>query len=171
VTAGLFALLLAGCGAMLRGLDNLNFDVQVGRKHLAPIPVSPKVCPYVRVMHSAANDFQRVNPMAVFFQTDATLPTKSSWPAERARLQQSLNVLEFAVVVSQSQFPAPIRKRLQVVLVNIRAGRSQIRGMGSELDVFTGTANENLSAGQDAFGDASDLIGNACGVHLAADSL
>jgi hypothetical protein len=171
VTAGLFALLFAGCAAMLSGLNNLNFDVQVARKRLAPIPVSPKVCPYVRVMHSAANDFQRVNPMAIFFETNPAFPTKAAWPAQRARLQQSLNVLEFTVVASQAHFPAPIRKRFHVVLVNIREGRSDIRAMGSEFDPFTGSTSQDLSAGQAAFGDASDLIGNACGVHLAADPL
>ena len=122
-------------------------------------------------MHSAANDFQRVNPMAMFFATNPTFPTRASWPAQRARLQQTLNVLEFAVVASKAQFPAPIRKRLQVVLVNIRAGRSEIRDMQSPLDALTGSASGNLSAGQAAFGDASDLIGNVCGVHLAADPL
>ena len=124
---GSLIVLFAGGCALLISQINFNFDLG-GRKHLDPIPVSHRACPYVRVMHSAADDFQQaygeINPLVLL----TTQPTGQvrPWPAEQARLEQSLNVLELAVVVGKGHFPGRIQQRLAVVVRSIRVGRMRV---------------------------------------------
>ena len=113
-------------------------------------------------MHFAANNFQRVNPIAHLELLN------EPWPTERARLHQTLNVLEFAVVASKAQFPSRIEQEFDVVLTNIRASRSRLDEATFAADALVKSGNL-LHDGQFAFGDASDLIGDACNVRLAAD--
>ena len=164
IVGTLFVLGFAVCDRMRSSLDNLG-DVPA-RKHLAAIPVSPRVCPYVRVMHAAANDFERVNP----FDNLALIvgpPAPPPWPTERARLEKRLNVLRFAVAVSRPQFPPRIRRKLGIVLESITTAWPKLQRAKDPFDAVARVENV-WSTGEYAFGDASDLIGNACGVHLAA---
>ena len=154
----------AGCAGIVAQLNSWDGDIVAGRPRLEPIPVSPKVCPYVRVMHAAANDFQRVSPINVL---GATTPDAASWPARQTRLKESLDGLELGIVVSRPYFPARIRERLGVVLASIRSGRPQVDRAGSDVDLIVRAADQ-FQRGQYAFGDASDLVGDACAVHLAA---
>jgi len=130
--------------------------------------VSADVCPYVEVMHAAANNFQRVNPAADLFRLVG--PPTVPWPQERARVRQSLNVLELSVAASQPHFPARIRERLGVVLTNIRSGRADLARARQRNDLV-GPALTHFTDGEYAFGDASDLVGDACGIRLAADPI
>ncbi len=155
-------------------VSQLNgFDGDPARKHLAPIPVSPSVCPYVRVMHAAANNFERqydrVDPLAALTAGRTISQLQERWPVSQARLAQSLNVLEFAVVASEARFPERIRRRFDVVLTNIRAGRPSLLHAKGPLDLLS-EGGTYYADGHYAFGDASDLIGDACApVQLAAD--
>jgi hypothetical protein len=165
----LFLLTAGGCVAAAVSLNrSFGGDGGFGRRHLEPIPVSPKVCPYVRVMHAAANDFQRVNPIADIFRGPAR--NEVAWPVRRARLEQSLDVLELGIVVSRPHFPARIRKRLGVVLTSIRSARPKVDRADDEWELL-GRTVDVFQRGQYAFGDASDLVGDACAVRLAADPL
>jgi hypothetical protein len=158
--------LFAGCAAVMTKLNSLNFNVQ-SRKHLQAIPVSKKVCPYVRLMHVAANDFQSVNPagnLAVFAQS-----MNEKWPEQRARLAHRLDVLDSAVVAGKAHFPEPIRRRFSTVITSIRAGEVQLVRARDLSDLLSERTDNIFTNGEYAFGDASDLVGNACGFHLAAD--
>jgi hypothetical protein len=166
--ASLFVVFGAGCGMLIAGLNNWDLgDGTVSpRAHLAAIPVSPKVCPYVRVMHKAANDFQRVNPIAGISTLES--PAKTPWGPQRARIARRLRVFEFTVAASRAQFPAPIQRRFEVVLANIHKGRPLLAHSTDSFDLWM-RASSTFSTGQTAYGEASDLVGNACGVHLAAN--
>src|SRR5712692_6735558 len=58
------------------------------RKHLKPIPIAASACPYVRLMHTAANNFQIAQPLlgVAFDEHGHVLP----WPETRARLDVAL---------------------------------------------------------------------------------
>jgi hypothetical protein len=158
--------LFAGCAAVMTKLNNLNFDV-ASRKHLQAIPVSKKVCPYVHLMHVAANDFQSVNPVGNLGVLAESLQAK--WPEQRARLAHRLDVLEAAVSASKAQFPERIQRRLSTVITNIHAGEVQLVRARDLSGLLSERTDDIFTNGEYAFGDASDLVGNACGQRLAAD--
>jgi hypothetical protein len=150
----------------------MNFNLNLGsaqRKHLKPIPVSTTVCPYVRLMHVAANEFQALSPaqdLTPYFDDNPT-----HWPKLRADVAHRLDVLDHAVLVGEgAQFPRLIERRLATVVADIHAGEVQLVRAHDSFDLVM-NSQPDLTDGQDAFGDASDLVGNACGVHLAADPL
>ena len=71
------------------------------------------------------------------------------------------------MVASQPHVPARVRERLSVVLANIRSGRPDLTT--KRRNDLVGPALTHFTDGEYAFGDASDLIGGACGVPLAAE--
>jgi hypothetical protein len=156
----------AGCAALVSHLD-FNLGVEP-RKHLKPIPVSRTVCPYVQLMHAAANAFQAVSParnLAPYLQGKP-----AQWPKVRADIAHRLDVLDHAVEVGRTAaFPRPIERRLAATAAGVRAGEVQLVRAHDAFDLLNRTSAV-LSNGQVSFGEASDLVGNACGVQLAADS-
>jgi hypothetical protein len=161
--ATIFILLGAGCAALISSLNNLD----VGRKHLKPIPVSRSVCPYVQLMHVAANGFQAVSPAQDLAPYADSTPAQ--WPKLRAEIAHRLDVLDHAVEIGQrAEFPRPIEERLSTVDEEVRAGEVQLVRADGAVDLWVRTG-VLLSNGQVAFGEASDLVGSACDVQLAAD--
>jgi hypothetical protein len=136
------------------------------RRYLKPIPIAASACPYVRLMHAAADNFQVAQPvLGVAFDEHArVLP----WPDTRARLDAALKSLEAAIQASEPQFPPQIQDQLSVTLSAVREGRVQlaVANDGADLVIATGSVREK---GKLAFGYASDLVGKKCGVMLGAD--
>ena len=156
----------AGCAVLVSHLD-FNLGVEP-RKHLKSIPVSRTVCPYVQLMHAAANDFQAVSPardLTPFLQG-----RPAQWPRVRADIAHRLDVLDHAVEVGEgAPFPRPIERRLAATAAGVRAGDVQLVRAHDSFDLLNRTS-AILSNGQVSFGEASDLVGKACGVQLAADT-
>ena len=158
VTIVVFFVLLAN------GLSHLG---PKERKHLKPIPIAAAACPYVVAMHKAANRFQIVAPFGgIAFDAHEKLLT---WPQIHARLEPALATLELSIVVSRPHFPTPVQHQLALALRDVRKGRVQLALArdGNDLDQRTSTL---FAHGQKAFGYASDLVGDQCGVRLSADS-
>ncbi len=136
------------------------------RKHLQPIPIAASACPYVRLMHTAADNFQRAEPVlgTALDEHGNALP----WPQTQARLKTTLESFDTTIQISESHFPPPIQRQLETTLREVRAGRVQVAVARDGSDVWTRT-EPMLERGKLAFGYASDLVGKQCGVMLGAD--
>jgi hypothetical protein len=137
------------------------------RKHLDPIPIAAGACPYVVLMHQAANNFQAsVPPLGILGYDARGHPL--TWPQARARLTAALDALEVSIVGSRPHLPAPVRRQLVVAVREIRSGRAQLP-LASDARDFWDRTKDELDRGKLAFGYASDLVGHRCGVTLGAD--
>jgi hypothetical protein len=137
------------------------------RKHLDPIPIAASACPYVVLMHQAANNFQASVPALGILGYDSR-GRPLTWPQARARLTTTLDALEVSITGSRPHLPAPVRRQLVVALREIRSGRAQLPLASDGPDFWSRTQDE-LDRGKLAFGYASDLVGDRCGVPLGAD--
>jgi hypothetical protein len=100
------------------GLSHLGDVPQ--RKHLKPIPIAASACPYVIVMHEAANKFQIALPLGPgAFDAHINL---LSWPQTRTRFDTALRTLELSILVSRPHFPTRIQQQLTVTLGAVRNG-------------------------------------------------
>lgn len=137
------------------------------RKHLQPIPISASACPYVALMHAAANYYQGNVPVFgfAFDERGGTVP----WSQERPHLDETLRLLKGSIVASREHFPDRIRAQLAVTVGAIDEGRAQLAQATDGFDVMN-RSRPALERGQRAFGFASDLVGHQCRVGLGADS-
>lgn len=136
------------------------------RKHLNPVPIAASACPYVVLMHTAANNFQIAEPiigMAVDEHGKLL-----SWPQTRARLAPTLAALEYSIQASEPHFPPQVQQQLTIAAEAAREGRAQLAVAHDGTDLSNRTT-PILARGQLAFGYASDLVGQRCGVPLGAD--
>jgi hypothetical protein len=138
------------------------------RTHLDPIPIAASACPYVVLMHEAANNFQAAVPPLGITGYDSR-GRALSWPQVRARVKAALDALEVSIVGSRPHVPAPVRLQLVLALREIRRGRAQLPLASDGTDLWNRAVN-HLDRGKLAFGYASDLVGHRCGVTLGADS-
>ena len=159
---------LAGAILVVLAANALSHMFEVKeRKHLDPIPIAASACPYVVAMHEAANNFQIAAPIGGFaFDAHERLLT---WPETRARLAPALEALELSIVVSKPHFPDRVQHQLALALRETRNGRAQLPLANDGSDFFHRTES-HLERGKLAFGYASDLVGERCGVSLGADS-
>ena len=165
------ALLIVATPMVLVGMALAEFSnsfSHIGaRKHLKPIPIAASACPYVALMHAAADNYQNTVPM-FWIAIDANghlVP----WATERPRLDATLRLLDGSIKVSTAHFPAPIRAQLAVTESAIDEGRVQLAHARDLQDVMN-RSQPALDRGQRAFGFASDLVGRQCRVRLAAGS-
>jgi hypothetical protein len=149
------------------GLGNL-FDFELPeRKHLDPVPIAASACPYVVLMHQAANNSQvSVPPLGILGYDERG--QRLSWPQARARMMLTADALETSIAGSRPHLPAPVRRQLAVALREIRSGRAQLLLARDGTDFWSRT-EDGLERGKLAFGYASDLVGRRCGVPLGAD--
>jgi hypothetical protein len=138
-----------------------------GRDHLQAIPIDAAACPYVAVMHEAANQFQvAYPPLVIAYDVNGNeLP----WAETKARLAPAGVLLEDSITASVPHFPAQVQWYLTKVRDNIRAGREQLASATDGYDFFNRTY-KTYADGKLAFGYAGDLIGHQCPVPLGADS-
>jgi hypothetical protein len=167
IASVLMAILLAfalAAGALLASFANFGYKE---RKHLAPIPIAASACPYVALMHEAANRFQLAYPIAgVSYDADMH---QLAWPQTRDRLSHASDVLDVSIVAGTPHFPQQVRNYLDVTLVDLRAGRAELSA-ASDAGDFSFRTLQLAQDGQAAFGFAGDLIGRQCPVQLKADT-
>jgi hypothetical protein len=157
-------IVLATFASALGNLFDFNLPE---RKHLDPIPIAASACPYVVLMHEAANNFQASVPPLGMPGYDAR-GRPLTWPQVRARLTTTLDALEVSIAGSRPHLPAPVRRQLVVALREVRSGRAQLPLARDGSDFWDRTRDE-LDRGKLAFGYASDLVGHGCAVPLGAD--
>src|SRR4051812_37956419 len=82
------------------------------RRHLKPVPISPRACPYVALMHAAANDFQAHEPaFGVMFDAKGHLLPVAK---ERTIVGTPLARFELAIALSKAHFPSAVRTQLAI---------------------------------------------------------
>ncbi len=138
------------------------------RKHLDPIPIAANACPYVKLMHEAANRFQIAYPI-FGISVDAN-QHQLTWPQTRQRLRHAADVFEVAIVAGTPHFPKRVRNYLDVTRVELVGGRRQLAAALDAFD-FTQRTMNAFDAGKTAFGFAGDLIGHRCQVELGASDV
>jgi hypothetical protein len=172
-TIGIGVTILVVSGLLIAVMDTCsgfgNFNLASPRKHLKPIPIDKRACPYVVAMHATANAFQNAEPVLGLYQGPGDSLIEVPWPHIRARLQRTLMDLQLAILVGRPHFPAPIRRRLTTTLDAIHTGLRTLARVHDDADLETRTSGA-LSRGQTAFGYAGDLVGKQCSVQLGADS-
>jgi hypothetical protein len=136
--------------------------------HLKPIPIARSSCPYVALMHAAANQYQSVEPGISFLVAMAQHPVP--WPHQRAQIDQALRNLDAAIRAGLPHFPGAVRKQLMYVLGELRDGRNQLAASKPDGSDLIGRTAGIMASGRSNFGNASDLIGNQCPLRLAADA-
>lgn len=149
-------------GAIGNGLSHTG-----QRRHLKAIPISTRACPYVALMHAAANDFQAHEPLLglMFDANGRVLPIAK----ERTIIEPPLARFEFAIAIGKVHFPAAVRTQLAITQDAAHEGRARLVRASDPMALATSTS-ALLSKGQQAFGYASDLVGAQCGHGLGADS-
>ncbi len=118
-------------------------------------------------MHHAANEFQASYP-TFLVSVDAN-GQLVPWPQVRTQISQAVDHLEQAIDAGGPHLPPRVQGYLAITRKDIDAGRGQLILAPDEVRFATQTVDVERH-GQRAFGNASDLIGRRCGVHLAADS-
>jgi hypothetical protein len=169
VALGVLAVIIACAVAFVAVVANaLNHLGEIApRDHLSPIPIGASACPYVVLMHAAANNFQSVEPfLGVGFDAHGKQLT---WKQTRNRLRPALETLERSIEGSSPHFPIPVQRQLAVALANVRVGRVDLAVARNGNDLFDHSWPA-VQEGQRAFGYASDLIGKRCSVKLEADA-
>jgi hypothetical protein len=157
---------LAGVAiAVLTSLGNA-FSHIGERNHLKPIPISTTACPYVALMHAAANDFQAHEPLfGVMFDANGGIVPVAR---ERAIVDRPLARLELAIAMSAPRFPAEVRTQLAITQHAAHQGRAEL-AHATDPFVLMSRSIDLVGTGQQAFGYASDLVGTQCGHRLGAD--
>jgi hypothetical protein len=153
------ALVLVGIGNSLSHVGE--------RPHLKPIPISTRACPYVALMHAAANDFQAHEPSFGLMVDAKGRPLPIA--RERSIVGPALTRFEFAIAVSRPHFPTAVRTQLAITQDAAHQGRAQL-ARATDPFALAGSTNTLLSSGKQAFGFASDLVGTQCGHGLGADT-
>jgi len=139
------------------------------RKHLKQIPISADACPYVALMHAAADNYQSNVPGLCFAIDAHGQIVLVPWSHERQSIDDSLRLLEGSISASTPHLPHPIRAQLAVTLGAVHQGRLQLARAHS-FDDARKRAQPAIDRGQRSFGFASDLVGHQCAVGLGADS-
>jgi hypothetical protein len=161
-TIATFSFAVASCDHAIRDA----FSAQPA-PHLKPVPIARSSCPFVALMHAAANQYQSVEPGIPFLVAIAQHPVP--WPEPRARLDRALRDLDAAIRAGLPHFPAVVREQLTYVIGELRDGRTQLAASKPDGSDLIGRAAGIMAAGRTNFGNASDLVGDQCPVRLAAD--
>src|SRR5437879_644086 len=96
IGVGLTALIVAAVVILAATLSSMFSGFNPGRRHLRAIPISASACVYVRVMHAAANEVQRDEPILALDVGATGDPLTLGWPRSRPRFAHALGTLELA---------------------------------------------------------------------------
>jgi hypothetical protein len=152
------AVIVVGIVAFVSSLG----DITIGRKHLEPIPIAASSCPYLRQVHDAAEPAGTAYLRA--FTSRRTDP--GAWPIEAAQHAQQLAVLELTLSAAIPHVPPRVATELERVKLNVAAGRKEVAAARSASEYLSRSSGQVFD-GVDALGNASDLVGNACGFEVS----
>lgn len=166
VLAGI-ALSFAACGgACAVAISNLNFNLNLGGPFdlnlnetpgvYKPIPVSTSACRSLRRVHDTADRSGQLLLASGFGSL-----------AESKRDLVTFRLLEFDLALQRAMphVPRAVQKQLRATLVQVRAGEQALKGAAS-LSAYGTAALANAIDGNQALGNASDLVGHACRFRL-----
>src|SRR5436190_13934547 len=135
LVSGLFILALQSCSGFG------DWSIAKPRKHLKPIPIDKRACPYVVAMHSTANAFQSAQPFLGFYEGPGDSLIDVPWPRVRARVRRSLLDLQLAILVGRPHFPPAVRTRLTATLAAVLTGLRQLARAHGTDELMTKTSN------------------------------
>jgi hypothetical protein len=139
-------------------LSRLDFDLHLGREHLAPIPVPTQACPYLEPIRDQSN---ALSQLWMNGGLSGTVP----FDKFRAELDLRLIALEADVRTAAPHVPAPIAERFRTIEWDVAVGRNYLpQSQNANELVFNDQFP--LIPGWHALGEASDLVGTACGAAL-----
>ena len=132
-----------------------------GHRQLAAVAVDPRACPGLRAIESAASEFENT-----FYSSEVrTAP----WSTSKVKVGRALADLEQALTADIPALPTKIRSSLSLVVADVRRGRDIVSSAHDFSGVINSGANE-LNRASSSYGDASALVGDACGSIYAAPS-
>jgi hypothetical protein len=136
----------------------------IGSKHLKPIPVPASACPYLHEVHDKADVAARTYWDVLTGQTDPR-----GWRTKAAQHAQQLAAFELTLLAAVPHVPAAIATELKTVRVKVAAGREEVAAARSASEYVRRSSGQAFD-GTVALGNASDLVGNACGFTLSPSS-
>jgi hypothetical protein len=159
VFAGLVGLFALAANA-IDGIGSI-FSNPVPTQPEEPIPIPGRSCPYLREVHDTAAASGQL------YLSANALPTRSpdAWLLRRAQLRQSLAQFDGALRRAIPRVPPRVAKQLLGVLQEVRTGEENLTEAATFADYNTRTF-DSVFLGYLALGNASGLVGNACGFAL-----
>jgi hypothetical protein len=155
-------LLVVACIVIVASLDSIGDNISLpGDKHFTPIPVAAIACPYLREVHDKADAASQTLWNVLGAQT-------AEWRTEAAQHAQQLAAFELTLRAAIPHVPAPVATELKTVRVKVAAGRKEIAAAHSATE-YVHLSSGQVIDGTVALGNASDLVGNACGFKLSPD--
>jgi len=126
-----------------------------------PIPIPARACPYLLSVHDTAAASGQL------YLSANALPTRNpeAWVLRRAELRQSLARFDAALRRAVPRVPPRVATQLMSVLREVRIGEQNVADAATFSDYNTRTFG-SVVLGYLALGDASGLVGNACGLTL-----
>lgn len=162
VLAGLalaFVALVGACASYVSWqLDHfdLKFDFNRTPGIYKPIPVATAACPYLRRVHDTAGRAGELWVAATFGDF-----------AHVKRGDVKLALADFSVALRRAtpHVPNAVRQQLVVTVRQVQVGERDVLKARTMQDYGMATMSA-ITAGNDALGNASDLVGKACGFRL-----
>jgi hypothetical protein len=165
VLAGIALSLVALAGSCAFLISRLNFGFDIGNLDLnfnatpgvyKPIPVSTSACPYLRRVHDTADRSGQLCVATTFGSL-----------SEHKRGIVTVRLVEFDLALQRAMphVPPEVQKQLHATLVQVRAGEQALKRAAS-LSAYGNATFAAALAGNTSLGNASDLVGHACGFRL-----
>jgi hypothetical protein len=148
--------------AVVRFGESLDAGLRLERRHLEPIPIPPEACPALEPVRVEAAQARAV-------WTDQLGAQPKPWPEFSAALGARLDRLAFAVQAAIPAVPPPVAAQFEVVVREVASGR-QALATATDVSGYVAGTSRALFDGVGALGNASDLVGTACGPQLYAGS-
>jgi hypothetical protein len=151
-------LLVVACIVIVASLDSIGDNISLpGDKHFTPIPVAATACPYLREVHDKADAAGETFRNVIDPQTE--------WRTAAAQHAQQLAAFELTLRAAIPHVPTPVATELKTVHAKVAAGRKEIAAARSASE-YLSLSSGQVFDGTVALGNASDLVGNACGFTL-----
>jgi hypothetical protein len=127
-----------------------------GAPAVKPIPIPAAACPYLLVLHVAADS------AGVGWVKALDYDTTKQWRPFAVQLAPKLGVLETALLVASVHVPRPVAADFTDALHQVVIGRPPLAA-SSDVDAYLAATNSAVMQGWSDLSNASGLIGNACG--------
>jgi hypothetical protein len=159
VFAGLVGLFALAANA-ISGIGPI-FSSPVATQPEEPIPIPGRSCPYLREVHDTAAASGQL------YLSANAVPTRSPepWQLRRAQLRQSLARFDGALRRAIPRVPPRVATQLSGVLRDVRNGEQNLTKAATFHD-YNAQTFDSVILGYLALGNASGLVGNACGFTL-----
>ena len=164
VVATAIVLVLVLIGVVIAAAPRIGFPTH--RHHLTAIRIDHGACPGVEAMHFAAMVLRDAYHPLPGGSLDAYGHPRR-WPEVRESLARFSVELRNAIDISTPSLPRRVQHYLAITRRSLDAGQRELLLAKNGLDFFVRTIRLE-SEGQQAFGYASDLVGDECVVPLGS---